>query len=168
MTHSPCLRVVVKYYLPVGAYKSSLPLRCFVFSHKGVAILEKDDGSEDFEGRHTFIIRGGNDGRTMESTGKQQSTLSLESASLPGSFLTSTTPGKDSVTVGNFRVPNGGDDQVLKTASSFWFQPPLGVYPEGAMVLRSQPNSVAEDFVVAPFFTLVEERYTIYFQFLGL
>jgi hypothetical protein len=139
-----------------------------VFSHKGVAILEKDDGSEDFEGRHTFIIRGGNDGRTMESTGKQQSTLSLESASLPGSFLTSTTPGKDSVTVGNFRVPNGGDDQVLKTASSFWFQPPLGVYPEGAMVLRSQPNSVAEDFVVAPFFTLVEERYTIYFQFLGL
>lgn len=47
-----------------------------------------------------------------------------------------------------------------KTRSSFWFQPPLGRYHEGACVLKGTDRS----YVLAPFHKVVEDRYTIYFN----
>lgn len=49
--------------------------------------MEKDDGSPDFGARHTFIIREGNDGRSLGDNGITQVTVSLEFASTPGTFL---------------------------------------------------------------------------------
>ena len=47
-----------------------------------------------------------------------------------------------------------------KTRSSFWFQPPLGRYHEGACVLKGTDRS----YVLAPFHKIVEDRYTVYFD----
>lgn len=61
-------------------------LMCFV---QGNLVIQKDDYSPDFEARHTFTVRTGNDGRWLQSPdGGYVASISLESFSSPGNFIT--------------------------------------------------------------------------------
>lgn len=55
---------------------------------------------------------------------------------------------------------NGGSSADAKARSSFWFQPPLGRYHDGACILKGTNRS----YVLAPFHKIVEDRYTVYFD----
>ena len=56
---------------------------------QGNIVLQRDDNSPNFEARHTFIVRAGNDGRWLQShDGTSNPSISFESLSSPGSFIT--------------------------------------------------------------------------------
>ncbi|BDA47136.1 hypothetical protein COCOBI_09-5910 [Coccomyxa sp. Obi] len=223
-------RGVASEALPFGTYplgstisleSMTMPGHFVGIDKTGVAVLEKDDGSAGFEARHSFIIREGNDGRSLGDNGITQATVSLELASSKGTFLLlpdqSQLDGKprgdcmDSentdfpcstfrdimaspllqssqnpcqVNAGELQVKcrktcnavsktcaafnkalitqplDGGASTDAKTRSSFWFQPPLGRYHEGARVLKGTDRS----YVLAPFYKIVEDCYTVYFD----
>lgn len=49
-------------------------------------VVQRDDGSNDFIGNHTFIVREGRDGKRLH--GSLQGTISLELLARPGYFVT--------------------------------------------------------------------------------
>ena len=55
---------------------------------QGVAVVQSDDGSEDFTGNHTFIVHEGRDGKRLHGTGVSGSTISLELLACPGYYVT--------------------------------------------------------------------------------
>jgi 7,8-dihydro-6-hydroxymethylpterin-pyrophosphokinase len=52
------------------------------------------------------------------------------------------------------------NDTTFAHASSFWMSPPLGTYHQGSRLLKGNNR----DFVLAPLYKIVEDRYTVYFN----
>ncbi|CAL8471761.1 g11303 [Coccomyxa elongata] len=152
--------------LPFGTYplgsnisleSMTMPGHFVGIDKKGVAVLEKDDGSPDFGARHTFIIREGNDGRSLGDNGITQATVSLELASSPGTFLLLPDQSQLDGKPRGDCMDSDNTDFPCSTFSDNMASP----------LLQSSQNpcqGTDRSYVLAPFHKVVEDRYTIYFD----